>query len=139
MTAATEVTEAERVSEPESSGTGLEPNVAGALAYLFAPVGGVVLYLVESEDAFVRFHARQSIAFGLAMMVVWMGTAVGAWVLGAILNNVPVVGGLLGLLTGLLFPVVGLVGFAVWAYLTYRAYQGDRFRIPVLGSFANPE
>ena len=43
-------------------------NVAGALAYLFAPLGGVLFLVLEpyNKDRFVRFHAFQSIFFGLA-------------------------------------------------------------------------
>jgi len=124
-------------SQSGPGSTGLAPNVAGALAYLFAPLGGVAMYLLEGEDDFVRFHALQGIAFGVALIAVWLGIFVLNFVLGFVLGDVPFVGFLLGLVSLLLTPVVALVMFAAWAFLTYRAYEGDRFQIPVLGSFAN--
>lgn len=119
-----------------SGGTGLEPNVAGALAYLFAPLAGIVMYVLEGEDDFVRFHSIQAIAFGVLMFAAWFGVFVVQVVGTMILDGVPILGALWGLFTFLLYPLVGFVGFAAWAFLTYKAYSGDRFKIPVIGSFA---
>ena len=47
-------------AEPPSS-TGLEPNLAAALAYLAGPFSGILILLVERANNFVRFHAWQSI------------------------------------------------------------------------------
>jgi uncharacterized membrane protein len=152
MTARTgDVTEADRTptvpqtpeSEPAmesqsgSGSTGLAPNVAGALAYLFAPLGGVVMYLLEGEDNFVRFHALQGIAFGVALFAVWIGIFVLNFVLGFVLGDIPFIGFLVGLVSLLITPIVALGMFGVWAFLTYKAYKGERFQLPVLGSFAN--
>ncbi|MEF8851417.1 MAG: hypothetical protein V5A28_03210 [Haloarculaceae archaeon] len=132
------------MSEPSEmegmeTGTGsrLEPNVAGALSYLFAPLGGVVMYVLNDDDEFVRFHALQGIAFGVAVIAVWLGMFAFNFVLNFLLGDVPFVGLLAGLVSLLLTPVVGLALFAAWAFLTYKAYQGERVRIPVLGSFAS--
>jgi uncharacterized membrane protein len=124
-------------SESRSGSTGLDSNVAGALGYLFAPVGGVVMYFLEGEDDFVRFHALQGIAFGVALIAVWFGVVALNFVLGFVLGDIPFIGFLLGVVSLLVTPIVALGMFAGWAFLTYRAYRGDRFRIPVLGSFAN--
>jgi hypothetical protein len=43
------------------SSTGLEPSIAGALAYLAGPFSGVLLLGVERTSHFVRFHAWQSV------------------------------------------------------------------------------
>jgi len=111
--------------------------VAGALAYLFAPLGGVVMYVLEGEDNFVRFHALQGIAFGVALVAVWLGIFVLNFVLGFVLGDIPFVGFLLGVVSLLIAPVVALAMFGAWAFLTYKAYKGERFQLPVLGSFAN--
>jgi uncharacterized membrane protein len=144
MTAGTgDVTEAERIpeagpaAESQTGSTGLAPNVAGALAYLFAPLGGVVMYLLEGEDNFVRFHALQGIAFGVALIAVWLGVFVINFVLGFVLGDIPFIGFLLGIVSLLITPVIALGMFGVWAFLTYKAYKGERFQLPVLGSFAN--
>ena len=43
--------------------SGLDSNVAGTLSYLFGFVSGLIFYLIEKEDRFVRWHAAQSMAF----------------------------------------------------------------------------
>jgi len=48
------------MSEKKSS-TGLESNVAGLLSYLVGWITGLIFFLIEQEDEFVRFHAMQSI------------------------------------------------------------------------------
>jgi uncharacterized membrane protein len=118
-----------------SGGTDLDPNIAGALAYLFAPLGGIAMYVLEDDD-FVQFHAVQGIAFGVLLFVAMIGTGV-VWFLGGILlGGQPVIGILWTLVSFLLFPVVGFIGFALWAFLTYKAYQGERYGLPVIGGFA---
>jgi len=118
-----------------SSGTGLDPNLAGALAYLFAPLGGIAMYVLEDDD-FVQFHAVQGIAFGVLLFLAWIGTTV-VWFLGsALLADLPAIGILWTLVSFLMYPVVGFIGFALWAFLTYKAYQGERYGLPVIGGFA---
>jgi len=118
------------------SDSGLTPNIAGALAYLFAPIGGIAMYFVGGDDEFVRFHALQGIAFGVAAVAVWFGMITLNFVLSFLLGDIPFIGFIVGIVSLLLTPVVALAIFAAWAFLTYKAYRGDRFVIPVLGSFA---
>lgn len=93
--------------------SGLPRNTAAALSYLVGWVTGLV-FLLLSKDAFVRFHAMQSIVvFGilsLAMMV-------------------PVVG-------WFLTPILGLAGFVLWLVLIIKAYQGQEWEVPVAGKLA---
>ena len=42
---------------PSSGGSGLQPNIASLLAYLFGLVGGIIFVLIEKENREVRFHA----------------------------------------------------------------------------------
>lgn len=94
------------------------------------------MFLVESEDDYVRFHSVQAIGFGVALIAAY-GAVFFVQILGsAILENIPLLGILWGLLTVLLWPIVWMVGFAGWAFLTYKAYQGEWYRLPVIGPFA---
>ena len=52
--------------------SGLEPTVAGALAYLLWFVSGILFFIVEKNNAFVRFHALQSIMLFGGIFVVMM-------------------------------------------------------------------
>jgi uncharacterized membrane protein len=112
-------------------GTGLAPNIAGALAYVLGPVTGIVLLLLE-RDRFVRFHAFQSLLFSAAWVVFWVGFSI----IQAILHFTPALALLVGLLGLLLSLVLGLGAFILWIVLIIRAYQGSKWKLPVIGDMA---
>lgn len=120
------------VSTPASEGAGLTMNLAAALSYALGPITGILFLVLEpyKNDRLVRFHAMQSIFFGVACIVfaiVWsilvgiLVSIAGFWVLTV---DVP-----LRLLIGL-----GIFGF--WLYLMFQAYSEREFRIPWLGDLA---
>lgn len=115
-------------AQPPSQKTsmGMEPNLAAALSYLCGWITGLIFYLMEKENNFVRFHAMQSIvAFG-ALTVISIALS--------ILSALPIPGtGILGFLGHI---GVLIVGFAVWVICILKAYQGDRFHLPVAGEVA---
>src|SRR4249920_4238859 len=78
---------------PKSTSTGLPSNVAAALACI-PLIGGIIFYIVEKHDRFVRFYAMQSIIFGGA----WLLFNIVSWVIQHILWALPVIGGVLGAL-----------------------------------------
>ncbi|HET8625274.1 MAG TPA: DUF4870 domain-containing protein [Gemmatimonadales bacterium] len=112
-----------------NSGTGLAPNVAGALAYLLGPITGIVFLLIEKNSAFVRFHAVQSIVFGVIWIIFWI-------VLSVISSVVPVLGWIVGFLISI---VAGLGGLVLWLLLMYKAYQGQEWELPVAGPIARKQ
>ncbi|MFC1658910.1 DUF4870 domain-containing protein [Candidatus Omnitrophota bacterium] len=98
--------------------TGIQPNVAGLLSYLFGFITGIIFYLIEKENKFVRFHAMQSIVtFGFF------------FVLNIILPIIPLVG-------WVLLPLVWVTSFILWIVLMIKAYQGESFKLPVAGEIA---
>lgn len=115
-----------------SGDTGLESNVAGALAYVFGLLSGFAMLVLEGDDEFVRFHAIQSIAFNVAMIAAYVALGF----VGFFLSLVPFVGDVLAVFVGFLNPLLGLGAFLLWAFLLYKAYQGERFELPVLGPIA---
>jgi len=95
---------------------GFKKETAGAFTYVLGPITGI-FFLVTSKDPFVRFHAMQSIVVFIALFVV-------QWILG---------------ITIILFPLsalIGLVTFALWLILIYKAWQGEEWEVPVLGKVA---
>jgi len=54
---------------PKSTSTGLPSNVAAALACV-PLIGGIIFYIVEKHDSFVRFYAMQSIIFAAIWFLV---------------------------------------------------------------------
>jgi uncharacterized membrane protein len=100
-----------------------------ALTYLLLFVTGILLLYIEpySKDDFVRFHARQAIVFSIA----WFAIEI---VLGVFIAVMP------GLLAGFLRFVLDLINIALaifWVYLMYKAYNGERYRIPQLADWAD--
>src|SRR6266496_3334010 len=49
----------------KSGSTGLPSNVAAAIACI-PLIGGIIFYILEKHDSFVRFYAMQSLIFGCA-------------------------------------------------------------------------
>jgi len=95
-----------------------------ALTYLGFFVTGVIFLYLEpyNQDEFVRFHARQSIGFSVA----WFALNIVFGVFVAVLPRA--LGGLLGVVQEL----VNLALAIFWLFLVYKAYTGERYRIPEL-------
>jgi uncharacterized membrane protein len=95
---------------------GMDANVAALLSYLVGLVSGLIFFLIEKENKFVRFHALQSL-FTFAAF--------------AVLNIV------LGMATlGFALPLLSLAELALWIVLMVKAYQGEMFKLPVVGDLA---
>src|SRR5438105_2773409 len=79
---------------PPASGspksTGLPSNIAAALACI-PLVGGIVFFILEKQDPFVRFYSMQSIVFGLG----WFLFNVVSAIVHAIFSAIPAIGGTL--------------------------------------------
>ena len=112
-----------------SKGTGLAPNIASLLCYVCTPITGIIFILLEKENKEVQFHAWQATIFGLGYIAVVIALEILSAILGAIV-------GFIGVVVGLLVPMVGLVAFIVWIIALIKAYQGERWKIPYLGDFA---
>ncbi|HTZ56970.1 MAG TPA: zinc-ribbon domain-containing protein [Acidobacteriaceae bacterium] len=115
-----------------ATGTGLTPNVAGALAYLVGAITGILFLVIDpfKSDRFVRFHAFQSIFFNLVWIGFWILWTIVGLMLGAISH---------GLFFIIQLPINLLItvgGFCIWIYLMYSAYQGKTFQLPVIGPMA---
>ena len=107
--------------EPGKTGMGLEPNLAGLLCYVLGWLTGIIFFVMEKENQYVRFHAMQSILTFGALTVV-----------GIVLSVIPVVGWVLGML-------LGILAFVLWLVLMLKAYQGEKFKLPVAGDIAEKQ
>ncbi len=108
--------------EPKKSSTGLEPNVAALLAYLFGWVSGLVFFLIEKENKFVRFAAMQSILLSVSMFVIYFVISI-------------VASATFGL-GALLLPIVWIGFLIVWIMLMVKAYQNEEWELPLIGKLA---
>lgn len=112
-----------------TKGTGLAPNIASLLCYICMPITSIIFLLIEKENLDVRFHAWQGTAFGVGYILVIIALEILAAIFGAIAS-------VLGIIIGFFIPIVGLIAFVVWIVCLIKAYQGERWRIPVVGDFA---
>lgn len=117
------------MTQGAAKGTGLAPNIASMLCYICMPITSIVFMLMEKENKDVQFHAWQGTAFGVGYIVVIVAIEILAAILGAIVS-------FLGVVIGLLVPVLGLIAFILWIICLVKAYQGERWKIPYLGDFA---
>src|SRR5690625_3854475 len=107
--------------EPEKTSTGVDENIAGLLCYLVGFVTGIIFVLLEQVNRFVRFHAMQS-------LVTWIVLFIASFILSAI----PIIGWAIGLLLSPLYLVL-------WVVLMWKAYQGEYFKLPVIGDFSEQQ
>lgn len=121
--------EVKKEAPKTGSGTGLEPNVAALLAYLFGWVGGLVFFLIEKDNKFVRFAAMQSIVFNVAGVAAYFLLMVVTGIFAVVTNGI-------GALLGLLAPIVWVGYIVVWIMLMVKAYQNEEWELPIIGKIA---
>jgi uncharacterized membrane protein len=120
--------------EVNASTTGLPSNVAAALACI-PLVGGIVFFILEKRDEFVRFYAMQSIIFGGA----WFFFNIVSAVVHLICLSLPGLGGFFSVLWGLVAFVIHLAFLIVWIIVTIKAFTNVRWEIPYLGPMARKQ
>lgn len=121
------------VDEKKSAG-GMsdDSKLFGALAYLVGILSGILVFLLKKDDKYAKFHAMQSILLGVAVFVIFVALTI----VGVVVGFVPVIGWVIGLLLGLLYLVVWLGLFILWLLLMWKAYNGEKWKLPVIGEHA---
>ncbi|MCK4800135.1 hypothetical protein KAS31_04115 [Candidatus Parcubacteria bacterium] len=95
----------------------LGENIRGALCYVLGFISGIFFLLTEKENKFIRFHAMQSIIVFLGITLFVMFPVVG-WVLSVFVTPLSLV---------------------LWLFLMYKAYQGEKFKLPIIGDLAEKQ
>ncbi|MBS3815292.1 MAG: DUF4870 domain-containing protein [Hadesarchaea archaeon] len=105
----------------------MEENVAGALCYVLTWLTGIIFLVIEKKNNFIRFHAYQSIITFLPLTILaWIIGSVGAstfWYTGYTIFST-------------LSTLIWLLTLLLWLLLMYKAYQGERFKLPIVGDIA---
>jgi len=93
-------------------------NLMGAISYFW--IIGLIFLLIEpyNKNKFIRFHAFQSLFMAVAWFACWI-----------ILMVIPVIG-------WILIPLVFLAFIITLIVVAIKAYQGNMFRLPVIGDMA---
>ena len=111
------------MSEPKvKTSMGMEQNLEGLLCYVLGWVTGIIFFIMEKDNKFIRFHAMQSIIVFGAIFVVDI-----------ILSILRVFIPFIWILTLLL----GIITFILWIVLMMKAYQGQMYKLPVAGDIAD--
>ena len=112
----------------QTTAGGLTDNVAGMLAYVTI-IPAIIFLVIEpyNKSRFVRFHSFQSIFFAVAWTVIWIALS--------FVGMIPV----LGWLTLLIWPLLGLGGLVIWIILLLKANQGQMFKLPLIGDMAEQQ
>jgi len=108
----------------------LPENVAGASAYLtFVPA--LVFFFLDPfrRNRFVRFHALQCLLCWAAAILLIIALKL----TGDLVFLIPTAG---PLLVAIIDVLAGLATLFVWLVLMIKAIQGEMFRLPLLGNFA---
>ena len=107
----------------QSPGLGIRENTAALLAYVLGWLTGIIFYLIDKRP-YVRFHAMQSIiTFGSLTILHWI----------LFWPVVPVLGwGFANLLRS----IIAATGVICWIVCMIKAYQGQRFKLPITGDLA---
>jgi uncharacterized membrane protein len=98
------------------------PDVLGGLAYITIIPAIIFLAVAPyNRDPFVRFHAWQSLILGVGCMVVT-----------TVIGIIPI----LGLIVDA-FICLGVL--IIWLIAMYKAFQGEKWKIPFIGNFAEQQ
>lgn len=100
-------------------------NLVAALSYFLLFITGIVILLVEKEDKYIRFHAMQS-------LVIFGSLFIASFVLSFIFKPF----GPFGIIYSFANFLIWLVTLLVWAVSMFKAYQGQMFKWPIAGDFA---
>lgn len=107
-------------AQSQSTAGGLSDNVAGLLAYLLVPA--IIFLIVEpyNKNRFVRFHSFQSLALHIPLIVIEMFLTATFFL------------ALFGFLISIGHLIVGVI-------CMIKAYQGQMFKLPLIGDFAEKQ
>jgi uncharacterized membrane protein len=108
--------------EPLSAPEATSPNILGGLAYI--TIIPAIIFLVVApynRDAFVRFHSWQSLIFGVGCLVV-----------NIVLGVIPILG-------WIVLTFFSLAALIIWLIAMVKAFQGDKWKIPFIGTFAEQQ
>jgi Predicted membrane protein len=115
---------------------GLNENIGGLLCYSLGWLSGLIFLLLEKENKFIRFHAIQSLITFLSISLLYL----------FVTSLVPAVTYSYNLYYGwtstpnpvyvLIVLLVGFISLILWLLLMYKAYKGEKFKLPLIGDFA---
>ena len=111
---------------PSATQSGLSENAAGGLAYI--TIIPAIIFLVTApynKSSYIRFHSWQCLFMALA----WFVIDVAVMIFGSFLS-------FFRLLTFGLYPLISLAMLILWIMVLIKAFNGERFKLPIIGDLA---
>jgi len=102
----------------------LDENIEALLSYVLGWLTGIVFLVIEKKNKFVRFHAMQSTI-----------TFLGFTVISIILIPLGFIS-FIGILFSVIDWLIGIAAIITWIICMLKAYQGERFKLPIVGDLA---
>ena len=138
------------IVEPHKSSLGMDANIAVLIAYLGGVVVGwipgiryvaflvpLVVFILEKESKFVRFHAMQSFALNILGLVLGLlFTLVTTIISGSIAYSSPGTAFALISAMGVLGIIVSLAILVLAIIAVVNGFQYKEYHLPVLGNLA---
>jgi uncharacterized membrane protein len=112
----------------DATSTHMDAKNEALLSYLFWWLSGLVFFLIERKNSFVRFCAAQSF--------ILMGGAFVLIVILRLLTLVPLIGFVLSPALTCAFFVVLIPSVLLWIFLMVQAHRGVKVKLPIIGDYA---
>lgn len=104
-------------SKPASSGNN-DMLVKAIVLWLLAPIG--YLFYMNETDPFIKFYAKQSLYYGIGVIIAWF-----------------IVGLLTAVLIGAcLMPILGIAQIIIVVFMIMKMNSGVKVKLPVIGDMA---
>lgn len=124
-------------SNDARSSFGLSPNAAALIAYLFVPVTSIVFIVAEKQNRLVRFHAWQSLFYGISLSVFGFALGIVIGIISFAVSSISTVAGfLVTFVSCLLWIALAIAIFISWIFCLIKAWRGEFYKLPVVGKFA---
>lgn len=123
---------------------GLDNNIGALICYVgnvvcaLGLIYSIVVLVTDKTNKLPRFHAMQSILLTATSIVLYIAAVIVSMVIfaiGAALNS-----SLFGILSMLVYLVVLVIGIGLFVFMVIsaiKAFQGEVYKIPVIGNFAD--
>jgi uncharacterized membrane protein len=108
--------------------------VAAAIACI-PLIGGIIFYILEKHDSFVRFYAVQSIILGAA----WFVFYIAALIVHGVFSAIPGIGGILVFFWQIVVALVYIIFLVLWLVAMVKAFTNVRWEIPYIGPIASKQ
>ena len=113
----------------DPTSTGLNARTEALISYALWWFSGLIFFLIERKNRFVRFHAAQSFVFFGSVSVI---LAVLHFI-----SIIPILGFFLSLPLAFATTIISILAIIVWLFMMFQAYRGVTIRLPIVSGYAD--